>query len=144
DPTGRASLGAVKSLLAKVYLTMAGQPLNKGVSHYKLAADKAKEVIASGNFNLFSNYGDLHNVATENRVEHIFEIQYLVGVADNPFQGILLPNFKEISAFGTEIGSCVPTNSFYQSFEPGDVRTRTRVGYFYTDYFDGGSGPLKN
>jgi hypothetical protein len=29
DQSGRASLGAVKSLLASVYLTMAGQPLNR-------------------------------------------------------------------------------------------------------------------
>jgi hypothetical protein len=39
DATGRASMGAVKSLLAEVYLTMAGQPLNKGAAYYKLAAD---------------------------------------------------------------------------------------------------------
>lgn len=31
DATGRASLGAIKSLLAEVYLTMAGQPLQKAL-----------------------------------------------------------------------------------------------------------------
>ena len=144
DATGRTSLGAVKSLLAKVYLTMAGQPLNKGVSHYKLAADKANEVITSNQFSLFSNYGDLHSVAQENKGEHIFEIQYLVGVADNPMQGVLLPNFKDISQYGTEIGSIVPTNSFYKSFEAGDLRTKDRIGFFYTSYFDKGNGALKD
>jgi len=144
DATGRASLGAVKAELAEVYLTMAGQPLNKGAAYYKLAADKAKEVIVSGNFELFTNYFDLHNQATENRGEHIFEIQYLSGVADNPNQGILLPNFKGVSAYGTEIGSTVPTLQFYNSFESGDLRAVDRQGFFYTSYYDEGSGPLKS
>ena len=45
DGSGLASQAAVKSLLAKVYLTMAGQPLNKGAEYYQKAAAKAKEVI---------------------------------------------------------------------------------------------------
>src|SRR5699024_9232406 len=36
DETGRVSLGAVKSLLSTVYLTMAGHPLNYGIDYYKL------------------------------------------------------------------------------------------------------------
>ncbi|MBE7171898.1 MAG: RagB/SusD family nutrient uptake outer membrane protein [Williamsia sp.] len=144
DATGRVSMGAVKSLLAEVYLTMAGQPLNKGAAYYKLAADKANEVITSNSFSLFTNYFDLHNTATENKTEHIFEIQYLSGVADNPNQGILLPNFKAVSAYGTEIGSTVPTLQFYNSFETGDLRKVDRQGFFYTSYYDEGSGPLKN
>ena len=144
DASGRASLGAVKSLLAKVYLTMAGQPLNKGAAYYKLAADKALEVINSNAFGLFSKYADLHNVAMENKVEHIFQIQYLVGVADNPMQSVMLPNFKDISKYGTEVGSCVPTVQFYNSFETGDLRTADRVGFFYTSYYDKGNGPLRD
>lgn len=144
ETTGRISLGAVKSLLAEVYLTMAGQPLNKGASHYQLAATKANEVITSGNFSLFTTYADLHNVAQENKGEHIFEIQYLVGVSNNAMQDVLLPNFKDVSAYGTEIGSTVPTNQFYQSFEAGDKRTVDRQGFFYTSYYSGGNGTLKN
>ena len=45
DISGRVNLAAVKTQLAKVYLTMASFPLSKGASHYKLAADKAFEVI---------------------------------------------------------------------------------------------------
>lgn len=101
DNTGRVSMGAAKMLLAEVYLTMAGQPLNKGAAYYKLSADKNAEVIASNAFSLFTNYNDLHNIAQENRGEQIFELQYLGGVADNPNQGILLPNFKDVSAYGT-------------------------------------------
>lgn len=144
DATGHASMGAVKSLLAEVYLTMAGQPLNKGAAYYKLAADKANEVIKSNSFSLFTNYFDLHNAAQENKGEHIFQIQYLAGVADNPNQGIILPNFKGVSAYGTEIGSNVPTLTFYKSFEAGDKRIKDREGFFYTSYYDEGSGPLKD
>jgi starch-binding outer membrane protein, SusD/RagB family len=144
ETTGRISLGAVKSLLAEVYLTMAGQPLNKGASHYQLAAAKANEVITSGNFSLFATYADLHNVGQENKGEHIFQIQYLVGVSNNAMQDVLLPNFKLVSAYGTEIGSTVPTNQFYQSFEAGDKRAVDRQGFFYTSYYDEGNGALKN
>ncbi|HYJ37929.1 MAG TPA: RagB/SusD family nutrient uptake outer membrane protein [Chitinophagaceae bacterium] len=144
ETTGRISLGAVKSLLAEVYLTMAGQPLNKGASHYQLAATKANEVISSGSFSLFATYNDLHSLSQENKGEQIFEIQYHVGISDNPNQEELLPNFKGVSRYGTEVGSCIPTNQFYQSFEAGDKRTIDREGFFYTSYYDEGNGPLKN
>ena len=144
DQTGRASLGAVKSLLAKVYLTMAGHPLNLGNSHYQLAADKANEVINSNSFSLFNNYHDLHSLSTENRGEHIFQIQYLGGVADNPMQTSMLPNFKGVSSYGTEVGSNVPVPSFVASYEAGDKRTIDREGFYYTSYYNEGNGALKD
>lgn len=143
DATGKASLGAVKALLAEVYLTMAGQPLNKGAAYYTLAANKAREVITNGSFGLFASYGDLHSLAQENKGEHMFEIQYLASVASNPMQAVLLPNFKGISAYGTEVGSTVPTPAFYASYEARDARTVDRQGFFYTSYYAEGSGPLK-
>jgi hypothetical protein len=143
DGSGRATMGAVKSLLAKVHLTMAGFPLNKGAASYKLAADKANEVIKSGSFSLFANYSDLHSLAQENKGENIFSIQYLADVSGNPMQQLLLPNFKNVSAYGDEIGSTVPTSQFYNSYEAGDKRAVDREGFFYTSYYDGGNGALK-
>lgn len=145
DATGRVSLAAVKSQLAFVYLTMAGQPLKKGASHYKLAADKAYEVITyananPGTINLFLNYADVHSVTTENIVEHIFELQYLADVAGNPMEN-MFPNFKPVSVYGANgTGSSVPTSSFYQSYEPGDKRAKNQEGYFYTSYYTNGDG----
>ncbi len=49
---------AAKSLLAKVYLTMAGFPLNQ-TDKYALARDKAKEVMDSGMYSLESNFFNL-------------------------------------------------------------------------------------
>ncbi|HUP12074.1 MAG TPA: RagB/SusD family nutrient uptake outer membrane protein [Niastella sp.] len=142
DASGRASLGAVKSLLAEVYLTMAGYPMDKP-EYYIRAADKASEVITSGKFNLFDNYNSLHDESMENQQEQIFEIQYLGGVANNGNQAILLPNFKDVSAYGTEVGSTTPSPHFVNSFEAGDLRTVDRQGFFYTSYYSGGDGALK-
>lgn len=145
DATGRVSLAAVKSQLSRVYLTMAGQPLNKGAAHYKLAADKAYEVITyananPGSINLFNTYGEVHSIATENKVEHIFELQYFADVAGNPMEN-MLPNFKPVTAYGASgTGSSVPTFSFYQSYETGDLRAKNQEGYFYTSYYKDGKG----
>lgn len=148
DETGKASVGAVKALLAEVYLTMAGFPLNKGTEYYQKAATKANEVITGGQYNLFANYNDLHLRANKNRTEHIFMVQYSVSAnVDNGMQPLLHPNIKDMSAYGTEIGTTVPTVAFFNSFEPGDRRTVNQQGYFYTSYFLGGNGaayPLNN
>lgn len=64
---GRATSGAAKALLSKVYLTH---------KDWKLAAEKSKEVIASGNYDLFENFADVFSLATENGKEHIFSIQF--------------------------------------------------------------------
>lgn len=45
---GRATKGAAKIYLGKVYLTMAGAPMNGGQAYYQLAADKLKEVFDGG------------------------------------------------------------------------------------------------
>ena len=147
DASGRVSLAAVKSQLSKVYLTMAGQPLNKGASHYKLSADKAMEVITyananPGEINLFDSYADVHSVVMDNTIEDIFEIQYLANVENNPMQDLMLPNQVDISAYGGSPGSTVPTRSFYNSYEPGDLRVKNQEGYFYTSYFVDGTGDV--
>lgn len=145
DVSGRVSLAAVKSQLARVYLTMAGQPLNKGATHYKLAADKANEVITyansnPGTINLFPTYMDVHRESLKNRIEHIFMLQYNVLVSGNPM-GNVLPNFKPVTVAGPGgTGSSVPTPAFYKSYAPGDLRAKNQEGYFYTSYFTNGSG----
>jgi hypothetical protein len=145
DESGRTSQGAIKSLLANVYLTMAGFPLSKGTTYYQKAADKANEVITAGQFDLFPTYNELHQRANKNKTEHIFMVQYSVAAnIDNGIQPLLHPNIKDMSAYGTEIGTTVPTVSFYNSYEPGDKRTINQQGYFYTTYYLGGNGAFYN
>ena len=143
--TGRVTQMAVKSLLSKVYLTMAGFPLSKGASHYKLAADKALEVItyAKANptvINLFATYREVHQESLKNRTEHIFQIQYNNTVAQFPL-GDYLPNFKAVTFAGAGgTGSTVPTKSFYDSFDDKDLRKKDQDGWFYTTYYTNGTG----
>jgi hypothetical protein len=145
DVSGRVGLAAVKAQLARVYLTMAGFPLSKGATHYKLAADKALEVITYANsnpttINLFPTYLEVHRENLKNRVEHLFMIQYNTLVAGNPM-GNMFPNFKPVTFNGPGgTGSTVPTISFYNSYEEGDLRTKDQEGYFYTTYFTNGNG----
>ena len=143
DATGLASQIAVKSLLAKVYLAMAGQPLNKS-DNYQKAATKAKEVIDYATANptkigLFANYDDLHNTATENVMEHIFMVQYAAGIANAGFQDKFLPNNTNITASG-EVGTTVPTANFLASYEPSDKRTQEKGFYFKEYYLSAGTG----
>ncbi|MDP4582192.1 MAG: RagB/SusD family nutrient uptake outer membrane protein [Saprospiraceae bacterium] len=145
DASGRVNSAAIKAQLAKVYLTMAGFPLKKGASHYKLAADKAFEVITYANsnpnvINLFTNYYDVHRENTKNKLEHLFMLQYNASVAQNPM-GNFFPNFKPVTFSGPGgTGSSVPTSAFYNSYETGDLRAKNQDGYFYTSYFTNGSG----
>jgi hypothetical protein len=64
---GRATSGAAKSLLSKVYLTH---------KEWQLAAAKSKEVIDSRTYELFTEFADVFNVATKNGREHIFSAQF--------------------------------------------------------------------
>jgi len=145
DASGRVNAAAVKAQLARVYLTMAGFPLSKGASHYKLAADKALEIITYANnnptvINLFPTYLDVHRENQKNKLEHLFMIQHNTLVAGNPM-GNMFPNFKPVTYNGPGgTGSTVPTTAFYNSFEPGDLRTKDQEGYFYTSYFTNGNG----
>ena len=145
DTRGRVGTAAVKAQLAEVYLTMAGGSLKKGASHYKLAADKAFEVISYAKSNpsviaLFPTYMDVHKESLKNRLEHLYMIQYNTTVSGNPM-GNFFPNFKPVTYSGPGgTGSSVPTPSFYKSYEAGDLRTKDQEGYFYTSYYTNGNG----
>ena len=141
DESGRVSIAAVKSLLSKVYLTMAGHPLNK-TEHYADAAEKAKEVIDNGGLSLFDTYGEIFLESNENKGEHIFSIQYAPNVSAN-FESLSFLPAKNITKGGA-VGwqTNLPETNFYNSFESGDRRKNNREGWFYTDYFVGGNGAL--
>lgn len=141
---GRVSLAAVKALLAKVHLTMAGFPLNKGTSSYALSAQKALEVIVYANSNpaqidLFPNYAAFRDPSTKNRLEHLFMIQFNGNIAPNDQSLFLRPNFKPVSHI-TGVGTTIPTSSFYASFESDDLRAKNKEGFFYTSYYMNGFG----
>lgn len=130
DKSGRASLGAVKSLLASVYLTMAGYPLNLGTPYYKLAADKSKEVIDSKWYTLFNDYAYLHDRSHKNSEELIFQVQYKSGIATNNITEFVTPDKIGISKLPSEIGALMPRDEFVSSYEPNDKRAEEKQFYF--------------
>ena len=142
DDSGRVSQAAVKTLLSKVYLTMAGSPLNE-TARFADAANKAKEIIDSpGTLGLFATYGELHNENFNNTGENIFSLQYNDLVAGNPMTN-MFPNFQPVTYRGPSgTGSTIPDINFYNSFDDGDLRKTDREGWFYTNYYENGSGAL--
>lgn len=133
DVSGKVSTGAVKSLLAKVYLTMAGYPLQKGAAYYDLAAKKAEEVIDSKQFKLFASYDDLHNPAKKNVEENIFMIQFKTQILPSNWQVSIIPYNKNISAYSDETGGIYSTGDFVKSYEAGDLRAKEKQ-FFFTKF----------
>ncbi|MCE7058739.1 RagB/SusD family nutrient uptake outer membrane protein [Dyadobacter sp. CY343] len=135
DPSGKVSMGAIKSLLAQVYLTMAGYPLQKGAAYYELAAKKAEEVIDSKQFRLFTTYNDLHNPAKKNVEENIFMIQFKTQILPSGWQVSIIPYNKNISQYSDETGGIYSTADFVKSYDPADLRAKEKQ-FFYTKFTD--------
>src|SRR6478609_489947 len=115
---GRATAGAAKALLAKVYLTKASFPL-RITSHYQDAVNKAEEVLSAADggtgtygYNLRTNYSHVFLPAFKNNEEHIFSAQYLTNFQSqgrNDFPRTL-PRFP--SSFGI-VGNYADQLNFY-------------------------------
>lgn len=115
------------------------------------AATKAKEVIDYSTANpttlgLFPNYAALHDAKNDNKVEHLFGIQYNDAAgAGNPLQSSYLPLHQPLVSKIDGIATSIPTNEFFASYDAGDIRAKNREGFFFTDYYtDGFKLPLIN
>jgi hypothetical protein len=133
NTSGRVTKGTVQSMLIKLYLTMAGYPMQKGNSYYQKAYETAKAVSQSGAYRLFNNYSELRTV--ENSGEHIWSIQREATNAGSPVHNCMLPfpaPEKAISANSAMGGGLAPTLLFYNSYPAGDKRTQEKA-FFYTE-----------
>ncbi len=125
---GRATKGAATALLGKVYMTMAGYPLNKGTEYYQMALEKFQQVIGSGVYSLIARYDDVFNVNNKNNAESIFEIQYMKGSpggdTGSPWNNNFAPRFsdKEVVLVGDKSGQNAPTQNMSDAYETGDPR----------------------
>ena len=134
DESGRVTLGAVKSLLAEVYLTMAGFPLQMGAEFYQLASNKAKEVIDSQEFHLFDSYVAFRDASNDNTGEYIFSVQFLIDEEESNSLQIGLPPFKlGVSEYSSEQGFSFAQREFVESYEDGDKRAEEKV-FFFTNF----------
>jgi len=109
---GRATVGAAKSILAKVYLTR---------KDWVNAAAKAKEVIDSKTYSLVEDYRDLFLPEKENGVEHIFSVQY----------SCILPKYGSSMAVNFAIYFSYPINLVGGSYQavPAHVSSYVRGDY---------------
>lgn len=133
EQTGRASMAAVKALLADVYLTYAGFPIQGGASYYAESAKRSLDIITSRKFTLSDGYESLRLPAQNNKGEFIFQVQFSLDKRHNEAVRIFLPSRSGVSAYDLEYGSLIPTPEFVESFEKEDKRVEEKQ-YFFTTY----------
>ncbi len=134
DPTGKVSMGAVKSILADVYLTYAGKAINGGNLYYAESAKRSLDVIQLGGYSLFPEYTDMIKPANKNSGEFILQVQYAASVpSTNPLTPLTIPNYSGISQYADEYGSVYPTPQFITSYATNDKRVQEKQ-FFYTTY----------
>lgn len=131
---GHVSLGAVKALLSKVYLTMAGYPLSLGSEYYVKAYEKAAEIVNKKAYSLYPDYQSMRDNISSNSGEWILCIQREQDKAGSPVHNDMLPypepsvEISKNSAYG---GALAPTVEFYNSYDEGDLR-KADYGYYTT------------
>lgn len=113
----RASVGAAKTLLGKVYLTK---------KEYAMAASVLKEVMGMG-YKLETDYKTLFTNGNDELPESIFEVKYLSGNIGegNSFSTLFIPAIFNAAIFPGNMngsGRINPTNDFADSYEVGDLR----------------------
>ena len=111
---GRATRGAAKAFLAKVYLTRA---------EWAKASAKAKEVIDLGAYDLWATFPEAFLLANKNGKEAVFEIQALGGgVGEGSLmQGYMRPNFDRVNGIAG-FGDDPATENLYRTYLPTDRR----------------------
>lgn len=115
NDVGRATSGAAKAILAKVYLTRKDWPN---------AILKAKEVINGGyGYALFENFADLFNKTKKNGKEHIFSVQFEPNQAGNGSSGSTFQSTSFTGFTATEPADIISDVAlFYDIYAPGDLR----------------------
>lgn len=114
---GRATVGAAKSLLAKVYLT---------TKNWAKAAEKSKEVIDSKTYSLFPDFKAVFQPENNNGQEHIFSVQYSCTQLryGSPFS----KNFAIHFSYPFGGGGTFQSNDYYaNSFLPDDYRKEITI-----------------
>ena len=111
---GRATSGAAKSILVKVYLTR---------KDWTNTIAKAREVINSGTYSLFPNFADIFNKTKKNGIEHIFSAQFEPNQKGNGTSGTTFQQTSFIGFTATEPADIVSDASlFYDIYDATDTR----------------------
>ncbi|MFN7119616.1 MAG: RagB/SusD family nutrient uptake outer membrane protein [Saprospiraceae bacterium] len=121
---GRATAGAVKAMLAKVYLT---------IKDFTKARDKAQEVITNAakyKYGLFSTYAEVFAVSNKNGKEGVFEMQFVGGGVGQGNGMITYFAIENSPVTGRGFGSFFPTAELYNSYAPGDKRKELYINSY--------------
>lgn len=116
---------AVKATMAYVYMCMAGWPLNKGTEYYRLAADKAWEVIdavekGEYSYRLLDNFSDIHSIAY-----NLTNPELILGIYYNRDR---TPQMTPLTDFLLEMGGWGDTHGeikFWKDFPEGPRKDAT-------------------
>lgn len=137
EEDGRATNGAAKALLGKVYMTL---------HRYTEAESILGEVINSGRYSLLENtpgslnidgYENVFSPINHNSAEGIFEIQYLkggYGEGSNYVNNFAPENSgTNVVALGSTGGNNIPEMDIYEAYEDGDLRRDFSMSLGYYD-----------
>lgn len=125
---GRATSGAAKGLLAKVYLTWAGATATS--PYWAQAAAKAKEVMDMGSYDLWTTYADAFDLKNRGGKESLFEVMYITDLAGNNFTTGYAPRGAPIVP-STGSGIFRVSKSLFNSYADTDKR---KAVSFLTSY----------
>jgi len=113
---GRVTKYSAAGMAAKVYLYM---------GNYDSAAIKSNEVIQSGKYGLYPDYGAMFTTSkANNNIESLFSLQWIAGGYSyaNDIQAYAGPSPLMKPDFGTGYSSVIPTLDLLNSYDPGDKR----------------------
>jgi tetratricopeptide (TPR) repeat protein len=135
EQAGRATRGAARALLAKVYLTR---------ENWSEAANYAKQIIDAGNYRLYDDYLRAFLPAYENGPEHIFSLQAdgPVTPTDSRFIGLYGP--RPLNGIGGGFGILLPTQWHYESYIAGDYRKEVTYADRWINLEKGEKVPVPN
>jgi len=139
----RITKGAAATVLAEVYLTMSGFPLQE--NRYADAAARARYVINSGVYSLEQH--DLVNNAVDpansaynklrrsdaSPIEAVFLHEYAVGISESPYPQYSYTNTKPINVkYSLTNGAYQPVPEFLAGYDATNDLRRQEKQYFHT------------
>ncbi len=132
---GRATQGAARTLLAKVYMTQ---------KKFSDALTELRKVETLG-YSLQSNYANIYSPANKNNSESLFEIQYFGGRTD--MSSYFMYEFAPIDSRNLVIsdpalanndggvGMNIPTPDLLAAYDAGDLRKDASIGMLTYQFF---------
>jgi hypothetical protein len=125
---GRATSGAARALLAKVYLTQGDNDQ---------AVTQLEDVVSSDQYELLPNYGDVFAVDNANNAEILFSVHYQGGGTGtgSPFTNLFAPKTagEIITGIGQAVGQNVPEQGLLDAYEEGDLRFEATINMGFTN-----------